>query len=153
MGENWLEKVRAIPAVPTNVNGAPQTLTLQGELFLKVNGHQQKIHGGINARSKVAGALMKNTLSPVLQQIGLFVWAWPDGPQDMAQRFRQLAGMGFPLALAYSQPVTSLAEVQQWREHWYQAALPFVTDGVVIHQARSPQGRYWQARPADWAVA
>ncbi|CUW25251.1 DNA ligase B [Serratia grimesii] len=152
-GENWLEKVRAIPAVPTNVNGAPQTLTLQGELFLKVNGHQQKIHGGINARSKVAGALMKNTLSPVLQQIGLFVWAWPDGPQDMAQRFRQLAGMGFPLALAYSQPVTSLAEVQQWREHWYQAALPFVTDGVVIHQARSPQGRYWQARPADWAVA
>jgi len=46
-----------------------------------------------------------------------------------------------------------LAEVQQWREHWYQAALPFVTDGVVIHQARSPQGRYWQAKPGDWAMA
>lgn len=152
-GENWLEKVRAIPAVPTSINGAPQMLTLQGELFLMVNGHQQKISGGINARSRVAGALMKKQLSPVLQQIGLFVWAWPDGPQAMLPRLRQLAAMGFPLTLAYSQPVKSLAEVQQWREHWYQAALPFVTDGVVIHQARSPQGRYWQAKPGDWAVA
>lgn len=152
-GENWLEKVRAIPAVPASIKGAPQTLTLQGELFLMVNGHQQKISGGINARARVAGALMKKQLSPLLQQIGLFVWAWPDGPQAMPQRLQQLAAMGFPLALAYSQPVKSLAEVQQWRQHWYQAALPFVTDGVVIHQARSPQGRYWQAKPGDWAVA
>ncbi|MEX3175371.1 MULTISPECIES: NAD-dependent DNA ligase LigB [Serratia] len=152
-GENWLEKVRAIPAVPASIKGSPQTLTLQGELFLMVNGHQQKISGGINARARVAGALMKKQLSPLLQQIGLFVWAWPDGPQAMPQRLQQLAAMGFPLAQAYSQPVKSLAEVQQWREHWYQAALPFVTDGVVIHQARSPQGRYWQAKPGDWAVA
>ncbi|NNC27558.1 ATP-dependent DNA ligase, partial [Salinisphaera sp. USBA-960] len=111
------------------------------------------IHGGINARSTVAGALMKNRLSPVLQRIGLFVWAWPDGPQEMTQRLQQLATMGFPLALAYSQPVSSLADVRQWRERWYREALPFVTDGVVIHQARSPQGRYWQAKPGDWAVA
>uniref|UniRef100_UPI0035C67BB2 NAD-dependent DNA ligase LigB n=1 Tax=Serratia quinivorans TaxID=137545 RepID=UPI0035C67BB2 len=152
-GENWLEKVRAIPAVPASIKGSPQTLTLQGELFLMVNGHQQKISGGINARARVAGALMKKQLSPLLQQIGLFVWAWPDGPQAMPQRLQQLAAMGFPLAQAYSQPVKSLAEVQQWREHWYQAALPFVTDGVVIHQVRSPQGRYWQAKPGDWAVA
>lgn len=152
-GENWLEKVRAIPAVPASIKGAPQTLTLQGELFLMVNGHQQKISGGINARARVAGALMKKQLSPLLQQIGLFVWAWPDGPQAMPQRLQQLAAMGLPLAQAYSQPVKSLAEVQQWRQHWYQAALPFVTDGVVIHQARSPQGRYWQAKPGDWAVA
>ncbi|MDW5502738.1 NAD-dependent DNA ligase LigB [Serratia proteamaculans] len=152
-GENWLKKVRAMPAVPASIKGAPQTLTLQGELFLMVNDHQQKVSGGINARAKVAGALMKKKPSPVLQQIGLFVWAWPDGPQEMPQRLQQLAAMGFPLALAYSQPVTSLAEVQQWRERWYQAPLPFVTDGVVIHQARSPQGRYWQAKPGDWAVA
>lgn len=152
-GENWLEKVRAIPAVPTSIKGAPQTLILQGELFLMVNGHQQKRNGGINARARVAGALMKKKPSPVLQQIGLFVWAWPDGPQAMSQRLHQLAALGFPLALAYSQPVKSLAQVQQWQEHWYQAALPFVTDGVVIHQARSPQGRYWQAKPGDWAVA
>jgi DNA ligase (NAD+) len=152
-GENWLEKVRAIPAVPTSIKGAPEALTLQGELFLMVNGHQQKVSGGINARARVAGALMKKQRSPLLQQIGLFVWAWPDGPQAMPQRLQQLAAMGFPLALAYSQPVESLAQVQQWREHWYHAALPFVTDGVVIHQARSPQGRYWQAKPGDWAVA
>lgn len=152
-GENWLEKVRAIPAIPAAVKDAPATLILQGELFLMVNGHQQKIHGGINARSTVAGALMKNRLSPVLQQIGLFVWAWPDGPKEMTQRLQQLAAMGFPLALAYSQPVSSLDDVRQWRERWYREALPFVTDGVVIHQARSPQGRYWQAKPGDWAVA
>ncbi|MGG8473440.1 NAD-dependent DNA ligase LigB, partial [Rahnella sp. PAMC25617] len=65
-GENWLEKVRTIPAIPAVVKGAPPTLILQGELFLMVNDHQQKIHGGINARSTVAGALMKNQLSPVL---------------------------------------------------------------------------------------
>lgn len=152
-GENWLEKVRAIPAVPASIKGAPQMLTLQGELFLMVNGHQQKRSGGINARAKVAGALMKKKPSPVLQQIGLFIWAWPDGPQAMPQRLHQLAAMGFPLTLAYSQPVKSLVQVQQWRDRWYQAALPFVTDGVVIHQARSPQGRYWQAKPGDWAVA
>lgn len=152
-GENWLEKVWAIPAVPASIKNAPQTLVLQGELFLMMNDHQQKLSGGLNARAKVAGALMQNKLSPLLQQIGLFVWAWPDGPQDMAQRLGQLAAMGFPLALAYSQPVNSLAEVQQWRTRWYQAALPFVTDGVVIHQASSPSGRYWQAKPGGWAVA
>lgn len=152
-GENWLENVRAIPAVPTVVKGAPATLILQGELFLTVNDHRQKIHGGINARAMVAGALMKNRLSPALQQIGLFVWAWPDGPQEMEQRLQQLAAMGFPLALAYSQPVSSVEDVRQWRELWHREALPFVTDGVVIHQARSPQGRYWQAKPGDWAVA
>lgn len=95
-GENWLEKVRAIPSIPAVVKGAPATLILQGELFLMVNNHQQKLHGGINARARVAGALMKNRLSPVLQQIGLFVWAWPDGPQEMTQRLQQLAAMGFP---------------------------------------------------------
>lgn len=152
-GENWLEKVRAIPAVPVSIKGAPPTLILQGELFLMVNGHQQRVSGGINARAKVAGALMKNKPSLLLQQIGLFVWAWPNGPQEMAQRLRQLAEMGFPLALTFSQPVNSSAEVQQWREHWHKTALPFVTDGVVIHQAHSPQGLYWQARPGDWAVA
>lgn len=152
-GEDWLERVQAIPAVPASIEGAPQTLILQGELFLLMNDHQQKVSGGLNARAKVAGALMKSKPSPVLQQLGLFVWAWPNGPQDMASRLRQLAAMGFPLALAYSQPVKSLAEVQQWRERWHQSALPFVTDGVVIHQARSPQGRYWQAKPGDWAVA
>lgn len=76
-GENWLEKVRTIPAVPVSIKGAPPTLILQGELFLMVNGHQQKVSGGINARAKVAGALMKNKPSLLLQQIGLFVWAWP----------------------------------------------------------------------------
>lgn len=152
-GENWLDKAEAIPAVPAEVVGAPEELILQGELFLMVTDHRQQISGGMNARATVAGALMRKQLSPVLQQIGLFVWAWPDGPQDMAERLRRLALMGFPTAQAYSQPVSALEDVETWRSRWYREPLPFVTDGVVIHQGISPPGRYWQARPENWAIA
>ncbi|WP_257013774.1 hypothetical protein [Serratia fonticola] len=71
----------------------------------------------------------------------------------MAERLQQLAAMGFTLPQQYSQPVTTLAEVEQWRAAWYSGPLPFVTDGVVIHQGQEPRGRYWQAKPNDWAVA
>lgn len=152
-GENWLEKVKAIPAIPNVLSGVTANLILQGELFLMVNDHHQQIQGGINARSKVAGMLMRNASSAQLKQLGLFVWAWPDGPPDMVERLQQLAQMGFVLAQQYSKPVTTLAEVEQWRADWYRGPLPFVTDGVVIHQGREPQGRYWQAKPNDWAVA
>jgi DNA ligase (NAD+) len=152
-GEDWLEKVNAIPAVPKKISSAAERLVLQGELFLMVNDHRQKVSGGINARSTVAGALMRNQPSELLQQIDLFVWAWPDGPADMATRLQQLTDMGFPLAQQYSKPVTTLAEIEQWRERWYATPLPFVTDGIVIHQSQKSQGRYWLAKPSDEAVA
>jgi DNA ligase (NAD+) len=152
-GENWLEKVKGIPTVPNVLPGAMGNVVLQGELFLRVNDHHQQAQGGINARSKVAGMLMRNSPSTQLKQLGLFVWAWPDGPASMAERLQQLAAMGFALPQQYSQPVTTLAEVEHWRAAWYSGPLPFVTDGVVIHQGQKPQGRYWQAKPNDWAVA
>lgn len=152
-GENWLEKVKAIPAIPNVLPGATANLVLQGELFLMVNDHHQQAQGGINARSKVAGMLMRNSSTTQLERLGLFVWAWPDGPPTMDERLQQLAQMGFVLPQQYSKPVTTLAEVENWRAAWYSGALPFVTDGVVIHQGREPQGRYWQAKPNDWAVA
>lgn len=152
-GEDWLDKVKAIPAVPQALSQAPAQLVLQGELFLMVNDHQQQTVGGINARAKVAGMLMRKQLTPELKQLGLFVWAWPDGPPDMAERLRQLTAMGFALSPQYSKPVKTLDEVEQWRTFWHRNSLPFVTDGIVIHQGRAPEGRYWQAKPGDWAVA
>ncbi|MFI8418415.1 NAD-dependent DNA ligase LigB [Serratia sp. NPDC078593] len=152
-GESWLEKVKAMPAVPSTLPKAPDRLVLQGELFLKMTDHQQHISGGVNARSKVAGALMRHQSSALLSQIGLFVWAWPDGPQEMTTRLQQLAALGFTLAQDFTQPVTAIEDVERWRTHWYQSALPFVTDGVVIHQGASPPSRYWRNQPAEWAVA
>lgn len=152
-GENWLEKVKAIPSIPNVLPEVTANLVLQGELFLMVNDHHQQAQGGINARSKVAGMLMRNPRTAQLEQLGLFVWAWPDGPPTMAERLQQLAAMGFTLPQQYSQPVATLAEVEQWRAAWYSGPLPFVTDGVVIHQGQEPQGRYWQAKPNDWAAA
>ncbi|WP_431224455.1 NAD-dependent DNA ligase LigB [Serratia sp. L9] len=148
-----MEKVKAIPAVPIELPGAPAELVLQGELFLMVNDHRQQAQGGVNARSKVAGILMRHQLSPELKRLGLFVWAWPDGPPTMAERLQQLGAMGFAVVQQYSKPVKTLAEVEQWRAFWHQGPLPFVTDGIVIHQGQVPQGRYWQAKPSDWAVA
>ncbi|GAA3593405.1 NAD-dependent DNA ligase LigB [Gibbsiella greigii] len=153
LGEDWLEKVKAIPSVPQRLHNAPASLVLQGEIFLQVNDHHQLSQGGINARAKVAGMLMRNPVSPGLAQLGVFIWAWPDGPAAMDARLRQLAEWGFPLALRYSQPVTALVDVEKWREHWQQAPLPFVTDGIVIHQGYAPPGRYWKNKPAKWAVA
>ncbi|HEJ9097253.1 TPA: NAD-dependent DNA ligase LigB [Serratia odorifera] len=152
-GEDWLEKVKSIPAVPSSLLDAPERLVLQGELFLMMTDHQQNLTGGVNARSRVAGALLRQRPSPLLAQIGLFVWGWPDGPATMAERLRQLATLGFPLAQAYTRSVNDVDGVEHWRSHWHQNPLPFVTDGVVIHQDSPPQGRYWRNKPAEWAVA
>ncbi|VDZ55139.1 DNA ligase B [Serratia odorifera] len=152
-GEDWLEKVKSIPAVPSSLPDAPERVVLQGELFLIMTDHQQNLTGGVNARSRVAGALLRQRPSPLLAQIGLFVWGWPDGPATMAERLRQLATLGFPLAQAYTRSVNDVDGVEHWRSHWHQNPLPFVTDGVVIHQDSPPQGRYWRNKPAEWAVA
>lgn len=33
----------------------------------------------MNARAKVAGAMMRATDRAALKQTGIFIWAWPDG--------------------------------------------------------------------------
>ncbi|WP_240651639.1 NAD-dependent DNA ligase LigB [Serratia microhaemolytica] len=152
-GENWLAKVQQIPAIPKYLPQAPAELVLQGELFLAVKQHRQQLHGGINARAKVAGLLMRSVATAQLSQLNFFPWAWPDGPESMSERLQQLAAFGFTLPQRYSISVSSVAEVEHWRREWFNAPLPFVTDGVVLHQGRTPAGRYWPAKPADWAVA
>jgi DNA ligase (NAD+) len=54
-----------------------------GELFWLRENHIQRQMGGMNARAKVAGAMMRQNDGALLNQTGIFIWAWPDGPKDM----------------------------------------------------------------------
>lgn len=153
IGQNWTAKATFIPAVLPTIEDHREQLVLQGELFLMMNGHQQRVSGGMNARSKVAGAMMRHSPSATLNQLGLFIWSWPDGPQTMKERLGALSALGFPLTESFSHPVASLQEIAQWRRTWFEQPLPFPTDGVVIRQAQEPAGRYWKNNTAGWAVA
>ena len=152
-GQNWTDKALLISAIPQYIAAAPPSLILQGELFLQMEGHQQAQSGGVNARASVAGALMRKSVSPLLAKLGIFIWAWPDGPKSMMEKTRLLQEMGFPLTAHYSESVISSSDIALWRNRWFQMSLPFVTDGVVIRQEEEPAGRYWQAVPGDWSVA
>ncbi|MBA5204950.1 NAD-dependent DNA ligase LigB [Pectobacterium aroidearum] len=152
-GEDWTEKVRLIPEIPHVLTNVPSLLVLQGELFLKMTDHRQHIQGGVNARSVVAGEMRRHQPSPVLSQIGLFIWEWPDGPKTMPERLEKLTEMGFAMTADYTHAIGSFADAEKWRHYWYHNPLPFVTDGVVIRQTKEPQGRYWRNTAADWAIA
>ncbi|HFR4115479.1 TPA: NAD-dependent DNA ligase LigB [Yersinia enterocolitica] len=152
-GQDWTDKAPFISAIPQYIASAPPLLTLQGEVFLQMEGHQQAQSGGVNARASVAGALMRKSVSPLLAKLGIFIWAWPDGPKSMVEKSRLLQEMGFPLTAHYSEPVISSSDVAQWRNRWFKMPLPFVTDGVVVRQENVPAGRYWQATPGNWSVA
>ena len=152
-GQNWLDKAAYIPTLPQNIPDKRHMLVLQGELFLAMNAHRQAIDGGKNARAQVAGALMRQQPSARLSQLGLFIWAWPDGPQTMAQRQTALKQLGFGVADAWTQPVSDEEEVARWREHWFHAPLPFVTDGVVIHQERRSAGKQWMPGSSEEVAA
>ena len=153
MGQNWTSKAAFIPAILPKIADTREQLTLQGELFLLMNGHQQKESGGVNARSKVAGAMMRHSPSATLSQLGLFIWSWPDGPKTIEARLSELTKLGFPLAESFSQPVATSQDIAHWREAWFNQPLPFVTDGVVVRQGQEPAGRYWKNNTADWAIA
>ncbi|MEO3991410.1 NAD-dependent DNA ligase LigB [Pseudocitrobacter sp. Cyp-38S] len=152
-GEDWTEKVRHIPAIPQNVSGRLSESVIQGEIFVQRDGHIQKQMGGMNARAKVAGALMRQRESKTLANLGIFIWAWPDGPKEMEERLALLSQAGFPLAQRYSQKVARLEEVARWRERWFSSPLPFVTDGVVIRSANEPEGKHWLPTQGSWVAA
>ena len=152
-GEDWTEKVRQIPSLPKKLSGALGHSVLQGELFLRRDNHIQQQMGGMNARAKVAGALMQQGNAPLLRELSFFVWAWPDGPAEMKARLRLLNDAGLGLASRYSLPVKNVDEVDAIRTRWFGAPLPFVTDGVVIRTADQPEGQSWLPGQSDWAVA
>ena len=151
--EDWTQKVSLISAVPQTVSGPLANSTLQGEIFLQREGHIQQQMGGINARAKVAGLMMRQDDSDTLNSLGVFVWAWPDGPQLMSDRLKELATAGFTLTQTYTRAVKNADEVARVRNEWWKAELPFVTDGVVVRAAKEPESRHWLPGQAEWLVA
>ena len=152
-GEDWTQKVSLISAVPQTVSGPLANSTLQGEIFLQREGHIQQQMGGINARAKVAGLMMRQDDSDTLNSLGVFVWAWPDGPQLTSDRLKELATAGFTLTQTYTRAVKNADEVARVRNEWWKAELPFVTDGVVVRAAKEPESRHWLPGQAEWLVA
>ncbi|HAN4997227.1 TPA: NAD-dependent DNA ligase LigB [Escherichia coli] len=152
-GEDWTQKVSLISAVPQTVSGPLANSTLQGEIFLQREGHIQQQMGGINARAKVAGLMMRQGNSDTLNSLAVFVWAWPDGPQLMIDRLKELATAGFTLTQTYTRAVKNADEVARVRNEWWKAELPFVTDGVVVRAAKEPESRHWLPGQAEWLVA
>lgn len=152
-GEDWTQKVSLISAVPQTVSGPLANSTLQGEIFLQREGHIQQQMGGINARAKVAGLMMRQDDSDTLNSLGVFVWAWPDGPQLMSDRLKELATAGFTLTQTYTRAVKNADEVARVRNEWWKAELPFVTDGAVVRAAKEPESRHWLPGQAEWLVA
>jgi DNA ligase (NAD+) len=105
--------------------------------------HIQRQMGGMNARAKVAGAMMRQTDNSLLSQIGVFIWAWPDGPKEMQNALAELAKAGFTLTARYTQPVVSVDAVEMQRLAWQTTALPFATDGIVVRSTDEPPGEGW----------
>ncbi|MEG0956483.1 MAG: NAD-dependent DNA ligase LigB [Citrobacter sp.] len=152
-GEDWTQKVRRIPSIPQTTKGLLANSTLQGEIFLQQEGHIQQKRGGMNARSKVAGMLMRQGNSESLHSLAVFIWAWPDGPEAMQERLTLLADAGFGFTQHYTQPVNNADEVERARTHWWTSTLPFVTDGVVVRMGKEPPARNWLPGQGDWVVA
>ncbi|EGW8179653.1 NAD-dependent DNA ligase LigB, partial [Salmonella enterica] len=152
-GEDWTPKIRRIPSIPQTTQGALANAVLQGEIFLQREGHIQQRMGGMNARSKVAGMLMRQDNASALHSLGIFIWAWPDGPANMPERLSQLAKAGFSLTQKYSLAVKNASEVERARQSWLTSALPFVTDGVVIRMAKEPASQHWRPGLGDWLAA
>ncbi|WP_395301021.1 NAD-dependent DNA ligase LigB [Enterobacter sp. ECC-175] len=152
-GEDWTAQVRSIPAVPARIKGALGNSVLQGELFLLRDNHIQQQMGGMNARAKVAGAMMRQTDRALLSQIGIFIWAWPDGPHSMQQRLVELSAAGFDLTARFTLAVHSVDDVARQRAQWLTAPLPFVTDGIVVRSENEPAGERWLPGDGSWVAA
>ncbi|PHM43374.1 NAD-dependent DNA ligase LigB [Xenorhabdus szentirmaii] len=152
-GTDWMDKSPFIPSIPKQIKNAPERLVLQGELFWQQALHQQSVAGSQGLRSKVAGLMMRNSPVPELEHVGIFIWSWPDGPDEMTNKLEQLALMGFPIVQQYSHPIESAEDAEKkWKEYFTQP-LPFASDGIVLRQEIEPAGRQWRSGSNSWAVA
>lgn len=152
-GEDWTEKVQKIPSIPRQVTGLLANSVLQGELFLRRDNHIQYEMGGMNARAKVAGAMMRQGDNVGLDNMAIFVWAWPDGPASVRERLQALTHAGFTLTETWTHKIGSPDEVESMRNRWHTSPLPFVTDGIVIRSAQEPAGNRWLPGDGNWVVA
>lgn len=152
-GQDWTARARQLPAIPKHLK-QPLDAVLQGELYWRLDDHVQSRDGGAGARGKVAGLMARQSLDEQeTNAIGLFVWDWPNGPENMPERLKALQNLGFSDSLHYTQPLNSTADARGWRQHWLNAPLSFASDGVVIRQGIRPPGERWQAEAPHWAIA
>ena len=152
-GQDWTRSAHAISAIVQQLP-QPVDIVLQGELYWRLPEHIQAKAGSVNARSTVAGLMARNQLNTEQGQgIGLLVWDWPAGFGTQTERLQQLSALGFTDTQTYSQPVENFEQARLWREHWYNSALPFASDGVVLRQSLRPNAARWQAKPPNWAAA
>uniref|UniRef100_A0A923JLX8 DNA ligase B n=1 Tax=Pseudomonas zanjanensis TaxID=2745496 RepID=A0A923JLX8_9PSED len=152
-GHDWTTNARKIGAIPQQLH-QPIDLVVQGELYWRLLDHVQANSGSVNARGTMAGLMARDSLT--VQDgiyIGLFIWEWPEGPDTLPERMAALHKLGFADTRDYHQPVRTLADAQQWRDHWYRTPLPFASDGIVLRQSRRPPADRWQARAPFWSVA
>ena len=153
LGQDWSASARRIPGIVQQLP-EPVDLLLQGELYWRLNDHVQAAKGGLGARGKVAGLMNRRQLSDAeAANIGLFVWAWPQGPDDFSERLSQLAQWGFTDSGRYSHPIKDITEAAHWRSYWYSHPLPFASDGVVLHQGQRAPAERWRVSAPYWAVA
>ncbi|WP_343352213.1 NAD-dependent DNA ligase LigB [Pseudomonas sediminis] len=152
-GQDWTARARQLPAIPKHLK-QPLDAVLQGELYWRLDDHVQGRDGGAGARGKVAGLMARQSLDEQeTNAIGLFVWDWPNGPENMPERLKALQNLGFSDSLHYTQPLNSTADARGWRQHWLNAPLSFASDGVVIRQGIRPPGERWLAEAPHWAIA
>jgi DNA ligase (NAD+) len=152
-GQDWTASARQIGAIPQRLP-EPRDLVVQGELYWRLTDHVQAIAGSLNARGTVAGLMARKTLSvEQAEGIGLFAWEWPHGPTSLPARIAELEKLGFSDTAQYTQAISSMAEVERWRDHWYRSPLPFASDGIVLRQEQRPPAERWQAKAPYWIVA
>ncbi|WP_370693755.1 NAD-dependent DNA ligase LigB [Pseudomonas sp. FP818] len=152
-GHDWTDSARKIPGLVQQLPEAIDLL-LQGELYWRLDAHIQGETGGMNARSKISGLMNRQHLNDAdAAGIGLFVWAWPQGPADLKEQLDTLAHWGFTDSRRYSQPIDTFEQARHWRAFWHGHPLPFATDGVVLHQSQRAPAERWQASTPYWAVA
>ena len=153
-GVDWRQKADFIPAIPKKIKSHKKRLVLQGELFWGLTDHVQEALGGLNARSKIAGWLMRK-MQPTQPEhkVGIFIWAWPAGHENQKIQLNQLTQLGFILSEQYSHQIENMEQVEKWREHYYRSKLPFATDGIVLKSFPSPNIEAWQPKQNSWSIA
>ncbi|WP_213878481.1 NAD-dependent DNA ligase LigB [Pseudomonas sp. dw_358] len=151
-GHDWTQAAHAT-GVPRQLREAVD-IRVQGELYWHLEDHIQAKAGSLNARSRVAGLMSRRTFSAEEgANVRLFVWDWPEGPAEHAQRHARLDALGFDSTLGYTRPVADFEQAQHWYEEWYRGPLPFATDGLILRLGSRPPADRWQARVPYWISA